>query len=223
MTQTAERPAGAAPARDRILDAAEELFAEHGFAATGLRQITARAGVNLAAVNYHFHTKDDLFIAVFLRKVEPINRRRLELLDRAEAAASPPVLEEVIAAFLDPVLEAGRNGRALTSFARLMGRMVAEPGGWAERVFPAALHAVAERFLRAFRRSLGGIDTAELMWGMHFGVGVMSFYTVSGGLLAAFSNGRIDPADVAGARRRMIRYLAGGLRALAARRRSAAQ
>jgi AcrR family transcriptional regulator len=219
----ARHPAPAAGAKDRILDAAESLFASHGFAATSLRSITARAGVNLAAVNYHFRSKDDLFAAVLLRKIEPINRRRLELLDRAEAAASPPVLEDVLAAFLDPVLGSGPGGRELSTYARLMGRVLAEPGRWAERLFPQAFQPVAERFLRALRRSVGGGGAESLVWGAYFGVGVMAYYAISSGLFETMSRGRAGSLDTAVVQRRMIRYMAGGLRALAETRRVAGQ
>jgi len=73
--------------KDRILDVAERLFAEHGFANTSLRSITAEAGANLAAVNYHFQSKDALIQAVFARRLGPLNQARLEMLDAAEARA----------------------------------------------------------------------------------------------------------------------------------------
>src|SRR5271163_200520 len=88
--------------KTRILDAAEKLFALKGFEATSLRDITAEAQVNLAAVNYHFQSKDSLIDAVIVRRIEPVNRRRLEML----AAAGPdPALEQILRAFLTPALE----------------------------------------------------------------------------------------------------------------------
>src|SRR5205085_2358496 len=58
--------------RTRILDAAEELFMQHGFEGTSMRLLTAKAGVNLAAVNYHFGSKDALIEAVFHRRLDPM-------------------------------------------------------------------------------------------------------------------------------------------------------
>ena len=75
--------------KDRILDAAESLFMEHGFEATSLRSITAAAGVNLAAVNYHFGSKEELFQAVLTRRLDPMNQERVDLLDRFERDAAP--------------------------------------------------------------------------------------------------------------------------------------
>src|SRR5215831_15729480 len=75
--------------KNRILDAAEALFMEHGFEATSLRQITAAAGVNLAAVHYHFGGKEELFEAVLTRRLDPMNQERVALLTRFESESAP--------------------------------------------------------------------------------------------------------------------------------------
>src|SRR6478736_3259068 len=99
------RPARKAAALDtspdtktRILDVAEGLFVEHGFEATSLRQLTAAAGVNLAAVNYHFGSKEELFQAVLTRRLDPMNQERIERLDRLEREATvrPLTCERVL-------------------------------------------------------------------------------------------------------------------------------
>src|SRR5437867_10382410 len=84
--------------KGRILDAGEELFMEHGFEATTLRQITAAADVNLAAVHYHFGSKEELFHAVLARRLDPMNQERLSLLTRFEhdAAAHPLSCEKIL-------------------------------------------------------------------------------------------------------------------------------
>src|SRR5437660_3119973 len=98
--------ATSADTKTRILDAAERLFMEHGFEATSLRQLTSAAGVNLAAVNYHFGSKEDLFQAVLTRRLDAMNQERIDLLDRVEreAAGEPPQVEKVIFAMLVPAL-----------------------------------------------------------------------------------------------------------------------
>ncbi|HSP66595.1 MAG TPA: helix-turn-helix domain-containing protein, partial [Bryobacteraceae bacterium] len=88
--------------KSRILDAAEKLFGMNGFEATSLREITAEASVNLAAINYHFQTKDSLIDAIVARRIEPVNKRRLELL---EAAGPNPALEKILTAFMAPVMQ----------------------------------------------------------------------------------------------------------------------
>src|SRR5579859_5859845 len=113
--------------KQRILDSAERLFSDHGFEGTSLRTIIADAKVNLAAIHYHYRSKEALLDAVILRRLEPINRQRLELLDACERAAGdkPATLEAVIEAFLAPALRVALD-RDGTSFARLMGRIFTE-------------------------------------------------------------------------------------------------
>src|SRR5881397_2569423 len=80
---------GSAATKLRILDTAESLFMEHGFEATSLRSITAAADVNLAAVNYHFGSKEELFQAVLTRRLDPMNQERVDLLTEFERRAAP--------------------------------------------------------------------------------------------------------------------------------------
>jgi AcrR family transcriptional regulator len=203
--------------KERILDAAERLFSAHGFVATSLRQITAEARVNLAAVNYHFQSKDSLILAAILRKVGPINQRRLELLDGLEAGGGGPRLEEVLHAFFAPLFEARRAGVSMSNFPKLLGRAYTEPGDWMQRIFPQAFAPIAERFGAALQRALGGMDRTELMWGLHFAIGSMAHFTGAGSLLTFISGGKADPEDFEGALDRLVSYTAGGLRALASR------
>jgi len=211
-------PIRVAETKARILDSAEKLFAEHGFAATSLRQITTDAGVNLAAVNYHFQSKESLILAVLMRKMGPINERRLELLDEVEAEAGDDQLslEAVLGAFLLPVLEAKGSGVQLCDFPRLMGRMYTEPGDWMTRIFPQAFAPVIARFHPAFKRTLPGSTVEDIGWGLHFSIGAMAHYLAGGALLTLVSQGLADPADTEAAMPRLVTYMAAGLRALTA-------
>ena len=80
--------------KERILGAAEELFAQHGFAGTSLRQVTSRADVNIAAVNYHFGSKENLVNEVFRRRMDDMSRERLAALQLA-VEAHPGELEPI--------------------------------------------------------------------------------------------------------------------------------
>src|ERR1700752_3751032 len=97
--------------KPRILDAAEALFMEHGFEATSLRSITAAASVNLAAVNYHFGSKEELFQTVLTRRLDPMNHARVGLLTRLEAEAAPRSLscEKILTALFVPALDLARD------------------------------------------------------------------------------------------------------------------
>ena len=115
--------------KERILDTAEGLFAEHGFPATSMRDITNAAGVNLAAINYHFGSKESLLIAVLQRRTLPINTARLSRLDALEAAAAgrPVETELLVRAFLTPLFDTwGAWGDEAPKFLRLVGRVHAE-------------------------------------------------------------------------------------------------
>src|SRR3981189_1727307 len=92
--------------RPRILDVAEELFMQHGFEGASMRMLTAKAGVNLAAGNYHFGSKHALIEAVCRRRLDPMNVARIAALDRLEAEASGRALaaESIIRAFIGPGL-----------------------------------------------------------------------------------------------------------------------
>lgn len=217
MTQTAET---VRDTKDRILDAAESLFARQGFAATSLRQITAGAGVNLAAVNYHFQSKEALFVAVIKRKVEPINTRRLVLLDGLEARLpdAAPDLEQVTRAFFRPVFEARLLGVDLGEFPRLLGRLHTEPGGWAARALHDAFGQVLERFSRAFRRALPALTDKDLAWGAHFMTGAMAHYLAAGGILKFMARGQVEASDKEEAYERLAGFAAAGLRAMASGR-----
>ena len=164
--------------RTRILDAAEELFMQHGFEATSMRLLTSRAGVNLAAVNYHFGSKHALIEAVFRRRLDPMNASRLAALDRVEKETAGRTLsaEAIIRAFVGESLrmieDAKGGGR---NFIRLLGRTYTEPSK-PIRVLIGQLYApVMERYKMAFERALPQMPREELVWRMHFMFGTLSY------------------------------------------------
>src|SRR6266702_2821486 len=93
--------------KDRILDAAERSFANHGFEGASIRAIVMDAGVNLASIHYHFRSKEALLEAVLTRRISLVNDARLERLDAAQRAAAPrsPSVEEILRAFILPTAE----------------------------------------------------------------------------------------------------------------------
>jgi AcrR family transcriptional regulator len=215
-----EEPAGpsAVPGqatRERILDAAERLFAEHGFAGTSHRQITAEARVNLAAVNYHFGSKEALFLEVVRRRLEPVNRRRVEMLDEAERRGGAARLEDVARAFVEPVVAARMEGGKLGVLPKLMARVVGEPGGWAERLLPVVFAGVAARFLATLERAMPEVKREDLLWGLVFSAGVLSHYLLLGDLIRRAAGGAPEAEGAGGETvERMVRYIAAGLKAL---------
>jgi AcrR family transcriptional regulator len=203
--------------KSRILDAAEQLLSERGFAAASLRAVTAAAGVNLGAVNYHFRTKEALIQAVFARRLHPINRQRLALLDACETKACGKAvpLPDLLRAFLDPLLAPDHDARR---FLSLMGRMYSEPELNFQRLFQVELDATVQRFLAAFRRSLPDLSPEDLFWRLFFTIGAMAHALAAGSLLSLISGGASNPTDMEDALRRLVHFAGAGLRAPALRR-----
>jgi AcrR family transcriptional regulator len=162
--------------RTRILDAAEELFMHHGFGGTSMRLLTAKAGVNLAAVNYHFGSKDALIEAVFRRRLDPMNTARIAALDALEASGRALAPEAIIRAFIGETLRMVEDGRSGgRNFIRLLGRSYTEPSK-AIRVLIGQLYEPAmERYKAAFERALPQMPREELVWRMHFMFGTLSY------------------------------------------------
>ena len=202
--------------KDRILDVAEALFAERGFEATSLRAITAGAEVNLAAVNYHFGSKQELIRAVLERRVRPMNEERLRLLDACEAEADDgkPALESILGAFLKPPFEMCRhqNGGGAV-IVRLFGRTYTEPSDELWKLFIEQFREVLERFVSALSRALPELPRRELFWRMHFMVATMIQTLADTRRLEVISNGECDPADLNATFERLVPFLAAGLRA----------
>ena len=168
--------------KSRILDAAERLFLEHGFEATSLRQLTAAAGVNLAAVNYHFGSKEELFQAVLTRRLDPMNQERIDLLTKLEreAGGKPLSCEKVLFAMLIPALKLARDERrGGKNFLRLLGRAYADPAPFIRHFLSQQYAGMIGRYKEAFLRALPQLSRQELTWRLHFVMGALS-YTLAG-------------------------------------------
>jgi AcrR family transcriptional regulator len=199
--------------KERILDAAERLFAAHGFAGTSLRAVTKAAGANLAAVHYHFGTKEDLLRAVLSRIVVPINRERLALLEQVEAAAGddPPSLEGLLEAFIAPDLRLLRDlGERGVIITRFLGRSYTEPAEMVQALSREHYEALGQRFMEAFARALPEVGQAEAYWRFTLVVGVLTYILAD---TSGTGGSAEDLSDVDGTVRRLVAFLAAGLRA----------
>ena len=163
--------------RTRILDAAEELFMQHGFEGASMRMLTARAGVNLAAINYHFGSKHALIEAVFHRRLDAVNTARIAALDRLENESAGQALAPaaVIRAFLGPSLAMIEDAKGGRNFARLLGRTYTEPSKAIRALIGQMYAPVMERFKAAFAAALPGTPADELVWRMHFMFGTLAY------------------------------------------------
>ena len=165
----------------RILDTAEVLFAERGFAETSLRTITSKARVNLAAVNYHFGSKKALIQAVFARYLDPFTVRFHLALDELELQHAGGVipLEQLLETMARTVLEVPGEKHSLKVFMKLLGLAYSQAQGHLRRYIQEEYGGVFTRFTDLVRQATPELPDAERFWRLHFVLGTVIF-TLSG-------------------------------------------
>jgi len=210
--------------KERILDAAEQRFARHGFYGVSLREITQAARVDVALVGYHFGGKRELFTAVFERRAALLNRERLELLEAVRRAALPgaPSLEAIVNAFTQPLLErAARGGAGWKSYFALIAYVDNSPefGPMMTRHFDP----LVGRFIAVLREALPRCPPREIYWGYQFLTGALTLTFAGNGRIDELSGGLCRAADLDSVHERLAPYVAAGLRALCARAQPAAR
>lgn len=196
--------------KDRILGAAEELFAQHGFSGTSLRQVTSRAEVNIAAVNYHFGSKENLVNEVFRRRMDQMSGHRLERL-RAALAESPGELEPILAAFVEPALDMAQDRRG-GAFIRVIARAYAEQNDGLRKFLSDQYGHVQREFARALAGCLPQLGKAELYWRLDFLGGALTYAMADFGLIKR-PTGVGESAHRRRAAQELIRFAAAGFKA----------
>jgi AcrR family transcriptional regulator len=210
----ARRTDVAAPSvRERILEVAERLFAEHGMSGVGLRAISAEANVNLASIAYHFGSKDGLLEALFAQRAAPIAEERLRLLAQCYEKSHDPKLEDILDAFLRPALGLGTEAHpGNPAFIKLRARLATEPQALSRKILSKAFDASSRKFIDAIVAAVPDVPRAEIEWRFHFMLGAMFYTMADSGRIQALTKGRIDPGDVKRALHHMIPFLAAGFR-----------
>ena len=153
----------------KILEAAESEVADYGFAGASIRNITQRAGVNVAAINYHFGSKEELIKALFRDRIKPINDYRLESLRKAQERAPDGIVstEELVDILVRPAVAKmmSKEGRR---FVQAIARCMSEPTDFMcdldEELFKEMFHS----FLAAFQKALPEHDSETLLNKMNF-------------------------------------------------------
>ncbi len=197
--------------RDRLLDVAERLFAEHGFDAVSLRAITTDAGANLAAVNYYFGSKEALIEAVVARLVEPVNRKRIEILDSIRQEELRDA-RSIVIAFIDPVLEAAARGVGGDNrFFKLMSRCMAARDERVSRLVMRQFPEVVARFVEIICECCPGVSSNTAHLRLLFMAGAMAHSLFHHDKLAILSQGRCDLPSFDVLREEMVVFLAAGL------------
>jgi AcrR family transcriptional regulator len=196
--------------KDRILGAAEELFAQYGFSGTSLRQVTSRADVNIAAVNYHFGSKENLVNEVFRRRMDEMSGQRLSAL-KAATAARPGELEPILAAFVEPALAMAQDRHGGASFVRVIARAYAEKNDALRKFLSDHYGHVLRDFAKAIAAVVPGLSKEELYWRLDFLAGALTYAMADFGLIKRPS-GASEAAHRARAARELIRFAAAGFK-----------
>ena len=202
--------------RARILDVAERLFVLHGFEATTLRMITSEAQANLAAVNYHFGSKEALVEEVFRRKLTALNAQCIAELDRLEAAAGGGAVKprQIVEAFFGASIRmAGDVAGGGRTFMRLLGRAYTEPTEFVRNFLAAEYAEVVARYKAAFFKALPGVPREEFLWRFHFMQGALSYAISGDDALNVLGEGLLVDPNTDALYTRLMSFLIGGLRA----------
>ena len=202
--------------KERLLDSAEHLFSRQGFSATSVRQITAAARVNLAALNYHFGSKERLISAVFARRLGPLNEERIGLLEHCcrESEGGIPSLEGSVRALVGPALRLSRDpARGGEQFMLLMGRAFSEPGHGVDELVLRQFEGLARRFFPVFRHHLEDLTEEAFYWRIHFMIGAMAYTMAAPERLHLISGGLCSFEDPEVVVDRLVAFLVAGLRA----------
>src|SRR3984957_15832241 len=213
------KKSGPKPGKERILDAAERLFARHGFYGISVRDITEEAGVDVALVSYHFGGKRELFAAVFQRRAELLNPERLAMLEEVRRAALPgvPTLEDIVNAFTYPLLErSARGGPGWKSYFALVAQVNNSPE-WAPVLMTQHFDPLVARFIAVLREALPGCSAREIYWGYQFLTGALTLTFAETGRIDTLSGGLCKSSDLDSVHERLAPYVAAGFRALCGR------
>lgn len=200
--------------KELILDAAEKLFAEKSYASVSLRELTALAGVNLAAVNYHFGSKDALLIAVFRRGALALNRERARLLREAEerAAGGTPPLREIVTALVVPSIRYSFTSTRLALYNQFVAFARGDGPPEAREMLDKDVGHL-QRFVLPLARALPHLPQQEIYWRLHFVMGVQHALYTDMKRLETLSGGLCQLDNLEAVAGRVVDFVIAGLEA----------
>lgn len=206
-----------AETRQRILDAAESLFTQHGINGVSLREIAASADIRISNLQYHFKTREDLYHAVFERRILAINEDRLARLDSIErdSGYDSAHLEDVVRALVEPmVMRSGDTKSGGAHYATLLNQVTNEPADYARRISREFFDPIARITIEAFAKALPDLDMKSLPWIYIFAVGAMTASISRTDRVKLLSDNACDPLDVARTLSLLVPFITGGMRAV---------
>lgn len=199
--------------REKLMGAAEQLFAERGVEAVSIRDIAAAAGVNSALIAYHFGGKEELFLAAYRAVAAPINAERQRRFDALEKLSPGPSVEEILEAWMRPALVDYVDAEH-ARFAKLALVGALYDQGGPGRLGPDVFHDVNDRFIGFLQRALPNLPRATLVWRLYFIIGaVMMAARQRARGMATLSNGECDPRDNEALYQELVAFATAGLRA----------
>ncbi|HEX5776048.1 MAG TPA: TetR/AcrR family transcriptional regulator [Caulobacteraceae bacterium] len=200
-----------------ILDAAEGLFARHGFYGVTTRQVAAEAGVDTALIHYYFGAKRELFDAVFLRRAEVVNRERIDSMDAYEQAHPGSMTAEgVIRAFIDPLVERSlTGGQGWKNYFALVAQVNNTPA-WGGETMHRFFDPVVHQLVDTLKRAMPQAELADLYWCYQFLTGSMMLALSETGRIDQLSDGLCRSSDLEAVRKRLYAYCAAGFEAVIA-------
>ncbi len=197
--------------KERILNAAERLFAERGFVQASLREVTSLADVNLAAVNYHFGSKSNLVNEVFRRRLDELSARRINALQAAERD-HPGALEQVLAAFIEPALALSIDRQGGNAFVRIIARAYAEKDDSLRKFLSDNYGHVMREFARAIGQCLPHLQREQLYWRLDFVAGALTYAMADFGQIKR-PDATSESEHCRRAAAELVRFATNGLRA----------
>ena len=205
-----------ATTKENIMKVAEKLFAQQGIGGTSLRSIMDAAGVNAAAIAYHFGSKEDLIREILQRRLVPINEERLRRLDQLEAQSRnhPPSANQILEAFLEPPLRLATDETPAGSyFVQFLGRMFVEAGKDFQPLLQEHFGEILRRFPAALKRSLPEVSPSQFSWRFFFMLGAFAYTMMNRSLVEWISGGRCNPNDTKTVLRELVTFANAGLNA----------
>lgn len=206
-----------AETRQRILDAAESLFTQGGINGVSLREIAAKADIRISHLQYYFKTREDLYYAVFERRILAINEDRLSRLDKIEqdSGFDNAHLEDIVRALVEPMVMRARDKKAGgENYAALLNQVSNEPAEYARRISQEFFDPIARTTIKAFSTALPDLDLDSLPWTYIFAAGAMTASISRTDRVKRLSDGACDPLDVARIVSLLVPFIAGGMRAV---------
>jgi AcrR family transcriptional regulator len=195
---------------ERILDAAEVLFARHGLYGVTLKEIATEVGVHHTLLNYYFEDKKTLFDAVFARRAVVTSERRMRVLDEYDASTDTPTVEGALRAFLDTDLDLYiQGGEGWKNYAQLTAQVANTPE-WGAQLMDQNFDPVVLRLIGLLKRALPDCAEADIFWGYHFVSGALMLTLARTGRIDKLSGGICKSEDYAAVKERMASFMAAG-------------